>query len=137
MAQLTAFEYGQIAAHMHHSLGAAEISRIILKNDGQSHWSEHCIWDAMEKLKANKDFRGERQEGSGRPRLTTPKQDRSIKRYVLRNRGREKVTVAILKKRFLFLRKFGNTLVEKRVVRSRPRVDEAAAQDLNRQQIHS
>ena len=115
MAQLTSFEYGQILAHVHHGLGAAEISRLVLKENGIDTWSEHCILDAMAKLKADKKYRGERKVGSGRPRKTTPKQDKQIIKYVEKYRGLEKVTVAILKKRFLFLRELSNTLVEERL----------------------
>ena len=115
MAQLSPFEYGQILAHMHHGLGGAAIARIIKKADGISNWSDHCILDAMEKLRADPNFKGERREGSGRPRETTAKQDKQIVKYVFQNRGREKVTVAMLKKHLTCLRKFGNTLVEERL----------------------
>ena len=38
---LTAFELGQIKAHLHHKLKPAEISRILVKSDGETHWTLH------------------------------------------------------------------------------------------------
>ena len=69
-ARLTPFVLGQIKAHMHHNLCAAEISRIVKKEDG-SHPSVHGVADAMQKLTANPSWTGERCSGSGRPRITS------------------------------------------------------------------
>ena len=35
----TAFELGQIKAHIHHGLGPLAISRILVKPDGESQWT--------------------------------------------------------------------------------------------------
>ena len=78
MARLTPWEYGQIKTHMHHGLGGAEISRILLKPDGRNHWSETAIQVAVNIIQEDPDFRGEREEGSGAPRKTTKKQDRDF-----------------------------------------------------------
>ena len=96
-ARLTPFVLGQIKAHMHHNLCAAEISRIVKKEDG-SHPSVHGVADAMQKLTANPSWTGERCSGSGRPRITSWALDQKIIRTVFRRRGSTKVTVAYLKK---------------------------------------
>ena len=35
--QFSPFEIGQIKAHMHHGLGAAQMARILVKADGKTH----------------------------------------------------------------------------------------------------
>ena len=114
MSRLTPFEVGQIKAHLHHDLGAAAISKLVTKTDGQQ-VSVQAVVDVAAKLKANPAWRGERAEGSGRPRLTTKKEDRSIEREVLKNRGVDKVTVAFLQKRIPSLRKASPQLIKDRL----------------------
>ena len=82
--QLTAFEVGQVKAHMEHGLGAAAISQIILKADGRNTFSDTAIRNCMRKLRENPRWRGEREEGSGAPRKTTTAQDKQIIRWLLR-----------------------------------------------------
>ena len=113
--QLSAFDVGQIKAHVHHGLGAAAIARTLVKSDGKSHWSEQAIADAMARLEGDPGWRGERQEGSGRKRATTVKQDKLVIKEVFKKRGSVKVTVAYLKKTLLHLRKFSDSLVEQRL----------------------
>jgi hypothetical protein len=113
--QLGPFEVGQIKAHMEHGLGCTTISQKIFKADGKSHFSENCIWTAMSKLEENESWRGERAEGSGAPRKTTPKQDKHIIKWVLDQRGKQKVTVPAVRKQFPFLRKFDDTLIYDRL----------------------
>ena len=78
---------------MHHGLGGAAISRILVKPDGINHWSEQACQDAVRKLTSNPKWRGEREEGSGAPRQTTKAQDNQIVSAVLNWRGKAKVTV--------------------------------------------
>lgn len=113
--QLGPFEVGQIKAHMEHGLGCTTIAEKIFKADGKTTFSENCICQAMRKLKANKKWRGEREAGSGAPRKTTAKQDRCIIKWVLDQRGKQKVSVNSVKKRFPFLRKFDDSLVYDRL----------------------
>ena len=115
MAQLSPFEVGQVKAHIHHGLGPAEISRLIVKSDGQSTFSHTAISHCIAKLEADPLWRGERAQGSGRPRETTRKQDKQIGKMVLKWRGRVKVTVAWLKKEMPWLRQFSDSLVEERL----------------------
>ena len=115
MAQLSPFEVGQVKAHIHHGLGPAEISRLIVKSDGQSTFSHTAISLCIAKLAADPLWRGERAQGSGRPRETTKKQDKQIGKMVLKWRGRVKVTVAWLKKEMPWLRQFSDSLVEERL----------------------
>ena len=100
------FELGQIKAHMSHGLGCTQISRRVQKPDGKSFYDESAIGKAMKKLRENKRWRGERKEGSMRPRKTTKKQDTQIVKYVEKYRGEEKVTVTVLKKRFPYHKLF-------------------------------
>ena len=48
--QFSAFEVGQVVAHLHHGLKAAQISRIIVKKDGVSRFSEQGVQDVIDKL---------------------------------------------------------------------------------------
>ena len=114
MSKLTPFEYGQIKAHMHHGLKAADIVKIVTRMDG-SGFSHPTIVAAIEKLDSNKHFRGERAEGSGRPRKTSVSVDKKIYKEVLKGRGKHKVTVTFLKKSIPHLRHLSNTLVEERL----------------------
>ena len=47
---LSAFDVGQVKAHMHHGLSAAAISRIMRKSDGLSQWDEKSIQRVVDKL---------------------------------------------------------------------------------------
>ena len=73
MAQFTPFEIGQIKAHAYHGMSGAAISRILVKPESTSSrlcrksWSEQAVQDAMKKLQDFPQWRGERDEGSGRP----------------------------------------------------------------------
>ena len=113
--QLGPFELGQVKAHMEHGLGCAAIRLRVKKPDGKTLYSETAIVNAMNKFRADKKYRGEREEGSGRPRKTTEKQDKAIVKYVFRKRGKIKVTVSKLKQRFLWLRRLSDSLVEDRL----------------------
>ena len=93
----TAWELGQIKAHLHHGLGPAAIARILVKPDGKTHWSDNAVSGVIAKLKAAPQWRGERKEGSGAERQTTKAQDRMIVREVFRSRDRKKVTVDYLR----------------------------------------
>ena len=75
MAQFTAIEIGQIKAHAYHGMSGTAISRILFKPKSTSGrlnmtLSEHAVQDAMRKLQHFPQWRGERDEGSGRPRET-------------------------------------------------------------------
>ena len=115
MYQLSSFDYGQIKAHMHHGLGASAIAGIMVKADGKSHWSDTAISDAMQKLRDDAGFKGQRQPGSGAPRKTTAALDKRIIKFVFAKRGRRKVTVDIIRKHFPSLVKLGRSLVEDRL----------------------
>ena len=108
---MSPFDVGQIKAHLHHGLCAAAITRIMRKSDGINTWSPNAIKTAVDKLEADPNWRGERQPGSGAPRKTTKKQDRAIEKFVLAERGKQKVTVNTVKKEFPELRKFSDALV--------------------------
>ena len=113
--QLTPFDVGQVKAHLEHGLSAASIADRMFKQDGKTKFGPTAIQNTINKLKENPSWRGEREEGSGRPRKTTPKQDNEMTRWLLKNRGKEKVTVARLKKQFPFLREVSDSLVEWRL----------------------
>lgn len=113
--QIGPFELGQIKAHVEHGLGCTAIAKRLFKADGKTCYSETAVHKAMCKLVKVPGWRGEREEGSGAPRKSTKQQDRAVVRWVLRNRGKTKVTVRSIKKQFPFLRRFGDTLVEERL----------------------
>ena len=113
--QMSPFEVGQVKAHLHHGLKAAAISRIMAKSDGISQWTSKAVKTVVKKLKADPSWRGERAEGSGAPRKTTEEQDGAIEKWVLEERGRQKVTVRAIKRNFPGLRKLSDDLVEERL----------------------
>ena len=115
MSQLGPFEVGQIKAHLHHGLSGAAIVGILRKPDGKSLWSNTTIYSAIDKLLEDPSWRGERDDGSGAPRKTDKEQDKALEKYVLTNRGREKVTVAVLRRELLWTRTVGNSLLEERL----------------------
>ena len=86
--QLTPFDVGQIAAHMHHGLGPLQISRLVKRADGTT-FSDTAISNAMEKLQNNKKWRGEQEPRTGRPRKTTEALDRKIVATVKKTAGQE------------------------------------------------
>ena len=113
--QFTAFEVGQIKAHMYHELGATAISKILKKPDGKTFWSDTAIQGVIDKLENEPKWRGDRKEGSGAPRKTTEKQDAELVKVVEDNRGKVKVTVAWLRTKFSWTRNLGNTALEQRL----------------------
>ena len=113
--QFSPFDVGQIAAHIYHGLGPAAIARILVKPDGKSMWSVVAISGVIQRLQEQPHWRGERCVGSGAPRKTTKKQDRELVKYVLAQRGRQKITVARAKRQFPYLRALSNSLVEDRL----------------------
>ena len=115
MAQFSPFDIGQIKAHMHHGLGGAAISRILVKADGKSQWTEKACQDAVNKLNSDPSWRGERQQGSGAPRQTTKAQDRQLANAVLNYRGKAKVTINWLRRRFPWTKDFSDGLLEGRL----------------------
>ena len=110
--QLSPFEAGQVKAHMEHGLSAASIAKIVYKADGETLYGATAIQNCMNHLTEDPAWRGERKEGSARPRKTTKKQDKKVVKWLLKNRGKEEVGVARLKKEFPFLRPLSNTLTE-------------------------
>jgi hypothetical protein len=113
--QLTPFEVGQVFAHMHHNLTALQISRVIFKGDGKSRFSERAVKTCMDALEADPTWKGQRQEGSGAPRKTTKRQDAQIVGAMYKYRGEQKVSVAWLKKRYLWARDLSDTALAERL----------------------
>ncbi len=103
-------------AHLHHGLKASQIALLVRKPDGKSLYSYQAIRDAVCKLEEEPDWRGEREEGSGRPRKTSAKLDKRIVEHVIQNRGKKKVTANSVKKRFMkSLQGCSPSLVERRM----------------------
>ena len=113
--QFSPFEIGQIKAHMYHGFGAAQIARILVKADGKSQWSDKAVQNQIVKLEEEPTWRGERREGSRRPRKTTAKQDAEIVRLLLKLRGEQKVTVAVLRKFLTWARTLSDIALEERL----------------------
>jgi hypothetical protein len=108
------FELGQIKAHLHHGVNPAEIARLVTNTDGE-HFSETAIRNAVDKLHNDTSFAGEREDGSGAPRKTTAAMDRTILREVFKTRGKKKVTINYLKKKFPPLRLLSRFCVAERL----------------------
>ena len=115
ISQLTPFHVGQVKAHMDHGLGAPAIAARVLKNDGVSTFGVSAITNCMQKLREDPTWQGERAEGSGRPRKTTKSEDERIVNWLLKTRGKRKVGVPQVKRRFKFLKGLSNSLIEERL----------------------
>ena len=113
--QFSPFEIGQIKAHMYHGLGAAQMARILVKADGKTQWSAKAVQNQIDKLEEKPTWRGERMEGSMRPRKTTAKQDAQIVRLLFKLRGEQKVTVAVLRKSLTWARSLSDTALGERL----------------------
>ena len=114
--QFSEFEVGQVKAHVYHGLSALDISRILIKpGPGKKKWSETAVKKIIDHLEADPKWRGERAAGSGAPRKTTKRQDAAIVRHIEKWRGKKKVTVPYLKKKFLWARKLGDSAVAERL----------------------
>ena len=112
----TPFEIGQIKAHTYHGLGAAAISKILLKPDGKSHWCPQAVSDALHHLESDPKWRGERKKGTGKSnRKTTKQDDKALVKEMLQQRGKKKVTVRNLKKVVKPFRKVCRTTVSNRL----------------------
>lgn len=113
--QFSPFLVGQVYAHMHHELTALQISRSIFKGDGKTRFTEKAVKTCMDALSADPSWKGERGEGSGAPRKTTSRQDAQVVAAIYKYRGVFKVTVAWLKKRYMWARELGNSVIEDRL----------------------
>ena len=114
MASLTPFEVGAISAHVHHGYGPTQIAKVLKRAD-KTAINKQTIANAIAKLKENPKWRGEREPGSGSKRKTSQTEDAKIEAEVLKNRGREKVTVSSIKRKHRRLRSCSNTTVERRL----------------------
>ena len=114
MARLTPFEVGQIKAHAEHGLGPAQIARVVTKSDG-TFPSDAAVAEVLRKLVADPAWRGERKQGSGRPRATSRRLDKQIVKEVFRARGTIRVTVGYLQKKFPDARGVSRSCLEERL----------------------
>ena len=98
-ARLDAFCVGGIAALQRVGYKPQEIvnSGAILEPDG-SNIRIDSVNKTLAHLNNDSEWRGERQEGSGRTRSTTPEQDQEIVDFVKQRRGQEKVTASKVKR---------------------------------------
>lgn len=117
LAVLTPFEVGQIKAHLEHGLRPGEIGWRVLKPEGSDpmRFTPQAIGQAIAKLERDPSWRGERAQGSGRPRKTSAATDAKIYKKVLKHRGKRKVTVSYLKQTIPELRLLSDSLVEERL----------------------
>jgi hypothetical protein len=113
--QFSPFEVGQVKAHLHHGLGAAEMSGILMKGDGKTNFSTTAVQNIIDKLTEDPSWRGLREVGSGAPRKTTAKEDEKIVKTLIDNRGKAKVTCHWLRTQLPFLKKIKKTALEERL----------------------
>ena len=71
--------------------------------------------EVVAKLKSDPSWRGERQEGSGPPRKTTPAQDEELVQLLIDERGNKKVTVPFLKRPFSWAERLSDSCVADRL----------------------
>ena len=108
--QLTPFDLGQIIAHFYHGLRPAAIREIMVKGKGKKRWSDNAFKTACDKFAADPTWKGERAEGSRRPRETTVAEDKAIEKHILDNRGKQNVAVRDIKRTPPRLRQFSNKI---------------------------
>jgi len=96
-SRLTPFELGQIKVHADSGLGPTAIAGLVHKEDG-SKVSKETVRQALRRLGEEPGWRGERREGSGRPRVGTDALDHEIRRALAQWRGEAKCTAAYLRK---------------------------------------
>ena len=60
---MSAFEIGQIKAHLYHEVRPAEIQRILTKPDGKNKYSIQAVNDAVKRLEADPSWRGSVKRG--------------------------------------------------------------------------
>ena len=115
-AKLDPFAVGQIAALAAegHSARAIADSGDVLKPDGLS-VSFGTVAAVVRKLRADPSWRGERVEGSGRPRATTPAQDRAFERAMRKARGQERATAQKARRRVPGAGRLSLTTVRRRL----------------------
>ena len=100
MSQMGPLQVGQVIAHLQHDLNPTQISSRVLKDDGISTWTPRRMQEVVAKLTEDPEWNGERKEGSGAPRKTTPKQDLALVRELIKQRGKKKVTISYLRRNF-------------------------------------
>ena len=110
---LDAFAAGGIAALAKQGYSQREIadSGSVFKEDG-SGVCFSTVGKVLRRHRSDPTWRGDRQEGSGRPRSTTPQQDEAIAKYVVARRGKEVITSKKVKHR---LRLGSRSLVQRRL----------------------
>ena len=90
-AKLGPFEVGQIVALDAVGYSHREISEVAVKEDGSA-IPFGSVGRALRKRAADSTWTGQREEGSGRLRDTTPAQDKAITKEVLAHCGETKMT---------------------------------------------
>ena len=98
-SHVDAFAAGGIAALHHQGYTQRQIadSGAVWKSDN-SPIPYSTVGKILRRMEANPHWRGERKEGSGRTRSTTPAEDDAIVQYVKRRRGEEKLTSTKVKR---------------------------------------
>jgi hypothetical protein len=88
-SRLAPFELGQIKVHADNGPGPTAIAGLVRKEDGTK-VSKETVRQALRRLEEEPGWRGERREGSGRPRVGTDALDHEIRRALVQRRGEAK-----------------------------------------------
>ena len=88
--RLGPFEVGQILTLSREGLSQRKIADKVEKADGSFGIGFGTVCRVLQKRKRKPSWTGERAQGSGRGRSTTPAQDKAMGRMMRRNRGRKK-----------------------------------------------
>ena len=111
MSDLSPFEVGQITALHSEGYSLREIAERIRAPDGIAF---SAVARCIKRRQKDPTWTGGRRAGSGRPRSTTPAQDKGMSSFVRRQRGKIKVTARTVKRRQK-LRKTSVRLVQRRL----------------------
>ena len=94
--RLGPFEVGQILTLSREGLSQRKIADKVEKADGSFGIGFGTVCRVLQKRKRKPSWTGERAQGSGRGRSTTPAQDKAMGRMMRRNRGRKKTALGTL-----------------------------------------
>ena len=113
---------GVFAKGVAHGLSLAgwrppRIAAAVKKTDGATP-TDQAVRDALAAVQAAPpwDDKPAPKHPGGAPKSTTPALDRALKRFVSKNRGRVKVTVAVIKKKIKAARQVSDSTVSRRLV---------------------
>ena len=108
-------EVGQILTLSREGLSQRKIADKVEKADGSFGIGFGTVCRVLQKRKREPSWTGERAQGSGRGRSTTPAQDKAMGRMMRRNRGRKKTVAKTVRAALGLQKKVSVKLVQRRL----------------------